>query len=377
MSSEPGSNLGAGPVKVLHILQSLGYGGMENRIGRLARGLDPQAFRVDVLTLRPGAPGSEAMAEGLRHTYFPIASGLHPMAIWKLARHIRRGGYRIVHTHNWSSMFYGVLAGLLAFRPLIIHGEHGLNRADLAGIPWKRLWAQRILARLCHALVPVNSVIAAHMREHWKLPAERLDVINNGVDLERFRVATPPAGFVLGMVGRLDDVKDIGTALGAMALLRARPANRDIKLVLVGDGRLAATLKAEAEKMGVAGAVEFAGGHKDVENWYPRFHVYMNTSVYEGMSNTLLEGMACGLPLIVSRVPGNASWLTEKENALFFEPRDAQGLADRIRELREHAELRAAMGKRNRERVERDFDNKRFLEIYAGFYRRLLGVGKV
>lgn len=346
---------------------------MENRIGRLARGLDPKAFKVEVLTLRPGAPGSEAMAQGLDHIHFPIASGLHPGRLLALARYIRQGGYVIVHTHNWSSMFYGVLAARLAMRPLVIHGEHGLNRSDLAGIPLKRLLAQRLLARLCHALVPVNSVIAAHVRDNWKRTMESLDVINNGVDLMRFRPAPPPPGFVLGMVGRLDDVKDIGTALGALALLRARPAHRDIRLCLVGDGPMGDALKAEAAKLGVSAAVDFAGGHKDVENWYGRFHVYMNTSVYEGMSNTLLEGMACGLPLIASRVPGNASWLTEGEHALFFAARDAQGLADCIARLKQDPERRAAMGRRNRERVERDFDNEKFLKIYAGFYAKLLG----
>jgi glycosyltransferase involved in cell wall biosynthesis len=368
------------PVRILHILQSLGYGGMENRIARLARGLDPALYRVEVMSLRPAGTGQVELAPGIRHHFFPIPSGLHPIRLARLALFIRREGYDVVHTHNWSSMFYGILAGNLARfpgkRPLVLHGEHGLNRTDLQGIPWKRLWAQRILSRLVQGIVPVNGIIAAHVASKWRIPHQKLKIINNGVDLERFKPAAPPAGdgLALGMVGRLDDVKDIGCALRALAILKGKDKGGagDVRLILVGDGPLTANLAAEAARLGVTGSVEFAGGRKDVENWYPRFHVYMNTSVYEGMSNTLLEGMACGLPLIVSRVPGNAAWLKEKENALFFEPGDAEGLAARILELRADPGARAEMGKRNRVKVEREFDNRKFLGIYADFYRNLL-----
>lgn len=373
------------PVRILHILQSLGYGGMENRIARLARGLDPAAYRVEVMSLRPAGAGQVELAPGIRHRFFPIPSGLHPLRLISLALLIRRERFDVVHTHNWSSMFYGILAGKLAGlfskKPLVLHGEHGLNRSDLDGIPWKRLWAQRILARLAHAIVPVNGIIAAHVASHWRIPTQRLNIINNGVDLERFHPglkATRPAdgssaasGLVLGMVGRLDDVKDLGTALRALAILKKKGIG-DVTLILVGDGPLTAALAAEAASLGVTASVEFAGGRKDVENWYPRFHVYMNTSVYEGMSNTLLEGMACGLPLIASRVPGNAAWLAEGGNALFFEPKDAEGLAARILDLRGDARLRDEMGMRNRAKVETEFDNRKFLSVYAEFYRKLL-----
>lgn len=362
------------PVRILHIVQSLGYGGMENRIARLARGLDPSRFAVEVLSLRPAGTGQVELPPGIRHHFFPIPSGLHPSRLFRLAAFIHRGRYDVVHTHNWSSMFYGILAATFALRPLVVHGEHGLNRADLQGVSWKRLWTQRFLARLADGIVPVNGVIAAHVAAGWRLPADRLTVINNGVDLDRFRAATPPkdGGFILGMVGRLDDVKDIGCALRALAILRARRPAGDVRLILVGDGPLAASLAAEAGSLGISGAVEFAGGRKDVEAWYGRFHLYLNTSVYEGMSNTLLEAMACGLPLAASNVPGNSSWLVDGEHARFFRAGDAEGLADGILEFLDHPDRRASMGARNRRRVETEFDNRSFLSKYSDFYARLL-----
>ena len=108
-----------------------------------------------------------------------------------------------------------------------------------------------------------------------------------------------------------------------------------------------------------------------MEAWYPRFSVFVNSSHYEGMSNTLLEAMASGLPLLASRVEGNASWLEEGRDDLFFPPADAEELARRMAELALDAALRARMGAANRLRVEREFDNARFLSRYVEIYRGL------
>jgi glycosyltransferase involved in cell wall biosynthesis len=363
-------------IRILHIVQSLGYGGMESRIARLARGLDRTLHQVDILSLRPASAGQVELPPGTKHIYFPIPSGLHPMHLLRLARLIRKGGYDIVHTHNWSSMFYGIAAARLALKPIVVHGEHGLNRSDLDGVPPKRLLAQRLLARMADWIVPVNAVISAHVRKTWNLDGKKLTVIPNGVDLIRFRPAPAPAeGFVLGMVGRLDDVKDIGTPLRALRLLNDRGNGSGLKLMLIGDGPMKTALETQARDLGIAAQVEFLGARRDVEAWYGRFHLYLNTSVYEGMCNTVLEAMACGLPLVVSSVPGNEAWI-KSDNARFFPAGNPEELAARIADLMLKAEERVAMGSRNRARVEAEYDNNRFLETYAGLYRDLTGKKK-
>lgn len=367
--------MNAPPMRILHVVQSLGYGGMESRIARLTRGLSRESYRVEVLSLRNPAHGQVELAADTPHHVFPIAPGLHVGALLGLARFIRRGGYDVVHTHNWASMFYGVLAAKLARGPLAVHGEHGLNRADLGGASRKRLLAQRLLARFADAIVPVNAPIAAHVRAAWNLGADRVTVIPNGVDLSRFRPrAEKPRGavFTLGMVGRLDDVKDIGTALEALKILIDRGEGEGLRLILVGDGPLRASLAHRAASLGLAGRVEFAGARADVETCYGEFDLFLNTSVYEGMCNTLLEAMACGLPLIASRVPGNQAWLREGTDARFFPPGEAAALADAIAALRADAAERTAMGARNRQRAEAEFDNAGFIAAYGRFYDRLL-----
>jgi glycosyltransferase involved in cell wall biosynthesis len=341
----------------------------------LAAGLPAFGFEVHVVSLRPLQTGALALPEGCRAFHHDIPSGLHPLRLLALARFIRAGGYDFVHTHNWSSMFYGVLAARLALRPRVLHGEHGLNFEDLGKPPpSRRRMAQRLLASLCHRIVAVNAVIARHVERWWGAHPPRVVILPNGVDLARFRAvpARPPGGpVVFGTVARLAKVKNLDGLLRGFALLRRNHPGLAARILLVGEGAERPALEALARELGISAEVEFAGEHEDVEAWYPRFSAFVNSSHYEGMSNTLLEAMASGLPLLASRVEGNASWLEEGRDALFFPPADAEALARRMAELALDPALRARMGAANRLRVEREFDNARFLSRYVEIYRGL------
>jgi glycosyltransferase involved in cell wall biosynthesis len=365
-------------IKILHVVHQMAFGGMEMRIRRLAAGLPRAGFEVHVASLRPVETASLALPEGCRAYFHPIPPGLHPLRLLALARLIRAGRYDFVHTHNWSSMFYGVLAARLALRPRVLHGEHGLNFGDLGKPPpRKRRLAQWLLARLAHRIVAVNPVIAGYVETWWGMRPPRVVVLPNGVDLSRFRALAPGPGaesaVVFGTVARLAKVKNLDGLLRGFAVFRRNHPGRPARLVLVGEGEERADLEALAQSLRVAGEVEFAGEHADVENWYPRFSVFVNSSHYEGMSNTLLEAMASGLPLLASRVEGNTGWLAEGRDALLFAPGDPDELARRMAEFASDPELRRRMGQANRDRVEREFDNKLFLTRYADLYRSFAG----
>jgi glycosyltransferase involved in cell wall biosynthesis len=360
--------------RILHIVPSLGIGGMEGRIARLAFGLDPERFAIDILALRASDRARIALPESVGYILFPIRPGLHFGSLLGLASIIRKNRYNIVHTHNWGTMFYGVLAAKLALGPKIIHGEHGLNVEDLAGPSRKRVLAQRFLAFLSDGLVPVNGVIAAYIRAHWGPAAHaKARIIPNGVDLEKFHLAPAhdPGVFTVGTVGRQDKVKNLECLLAAIGHLHLRKPGPLIRLCVVGDGPERGRLEALAQASGIADLVEFTGERTDTPDWYARFDVFVNCSVYEGMSNTILEAMACGLPVAASRVAGNTAWLDEHENALFFSPKDAGELADKLHTLATDPQARARMGARNRARVEADYDNRLFLGKYTALYQTL------
>jgi glycosyltransferase involved in cell wall biosynthesis len=360
-------------IKVLHIVQSLGIGGMESRISRLAFGLEGSEFEVYILSLRSPSSIQVALPPGTQHLFFDIPPGLWFNKLIQLAMLIRKKGFRIVHTHNWSTMFYGVLAAKMAFRPVVIHGEHGLNHGDLAGTPWKRRLAQKILARVVDWIVAVNPVIKNTIQTEWQVSESKIRIILNGVDLRRFLPDGNPgdSAFVLGTVARLDRVKNLDCLLQAIQIAVRNGLAPGLRLIIVGDGPLRSELTGQAAAYGISDRVEFVGENLDVSSWYGKFHVFVNSSHYEGMSNTILEAMACGLPVIASDVPGNAAWLDKVKGALLFRSGDASHLAERINTLHADKTMRAKMGQANREIMESEFDNRKFLKEYLEFYRSL------
>lgn len=362
------------PIRVLHIVHSLGVGGMEGRIARLARGLHGSSCRVSILSIKRPAGRHISLPEGVVPEIFEVPPGIHPLHLWRLGRMVRAGGYHIVHTHNWGSMFYGVLAARLGGVPVVLHGEHGINFEDTMGIPWRRVAAQKVLAALSTRIITVNLAMTDSMTAAWRLPPGKAVPILNGVDLARFRPGPPASGeeIVIGSVGRLDKVKNFPCLLRAFALLTRDGRFPGARLALVGEGPMKGELERERDSLGIGARLELAGDTPSPEDWYARMGVFVNASYSEGMSNTILEAMAAGLPVVASDVDGNRSWLREEDNALFFRSDDPADLAEKLERLCSDHVSRRAMGERNRLRAEAEFDNRFFLQKYLELYRSLV-----
>jgi glycosyltransferase involved in cell wall biosynthesis len=353
-------------LKVLHILHSLNAGGMEGRVARLAHGMDPSRIEIQILTFRKPAARQVELPAHVKHCRMEIPPGIHPDKLWALRTFIRRERFDIVHTHNWGSMFYGVLAARLAGVPYIVHGEHGLD-AETNPITWKRILGQRWLSSLLARVVSVNAFIGKEVERTWHFERSKIVVLPNGVDLRRFRPVDPPLIFTFGTVARFDTVKNLPCLLEGYRRFRAATPEVGARLVLVGDGPLFQTTKDLALTLGLGAEVEFPGGTPSPEAWYGRFSVYLNTSYYEGMSNTILEAMASGRPVIASDVDGNRDWLTPA-NAWFFRSGDPDDLAEKMLLSFRDGEARARMAEANRARAEVEFDNADFIRKYQDVY---------
>ena len=362
-------------IRVLHVLQTMGIGGMEKRILRLCEGLDPDIYDIHAVSLRP-TPGIMIDWPKERHHFYPIEPGLHPQRLFGLARLMREGKYDIVHSHNWATMLYGILAGRLARVPVVLHGEHGLNDDDRKGVSFRRKVATTSLSHLTTAVVAVNEFIKRQAEERWGLSHNRVVSIPNGVDLERFapgpRTREAHAELVIGTVARFDPIKNLPCIMRGFDQFRQRNTARKARLVLVGDGPLRPEMQALAASLPCADDIEFPGETRTPEEWYGRFDLYINGSFSEGMSNTILEGMACGLPVIASDVPGNSAWLEEGVNALFFESDNTDDLARCLTAFADEPGLIQRMGGENRRHTERNYDNRNFLLRYHQFYQHLL-----
>jgi len=364
-----------GRIRVLHVLQSIGIGGMEKRILRLCNGLDPARYDVHAVTLRP-TEGASIDWPGDRHQYFPIEPGLHFDKLLGLSKLMRLGGFDIVHSHNWATMLYGVVAARLARIPIVLHGEHGLNADDQKGVSFKREMIATAIAHLTTRIVAVNDFIKTQSIDRWRIKPAHVVSIPNGVDLVRFspnRQREPASDeLVIGTVARFDPIKNIRCIISGFDLFKQANPSRKSRLVLVGNGPLMSELQAFSATLSCASDIEFPGETNNPETCYSRFDIYVNGSFSEGMSNTILEGMACSIPIIASDVPGNRAWLEKDVNALFFQSDNAQQLAEKLTILATSPSKMREMGHENRRLAELNYDNHKFIQRYDNLYQQLL-----
>ncbi|MGE0486815.1 MAG: glycosyltransferase [Gammaproteobacteria bacterium] len=364
----------AAPLRITHVVFSFDYGGLERRILRLVDGLGPLGAEFRIVSLRHSDGRFLERHPQVDHVVLNATPGIDWAAIRRLAALLRENGTHIVHSHNWVSMLEGIVAGRLARVPVVVHGEHGASRFEPAQLQWKRTLVQAALARAADSIIPVNESIRDRIADVWKLPPARCTVIRNGVDTARF-LPGPEAlrePIVIGSISRLERIKNFPCLVRAVHRLNRDAGRVRYRLVIVGEGQERAGLEQLVAELGAGAYIEMPGATDEPEQWYPRFDLYVNCSFSEGMSNTVLEAMACGLPVVATAVAGHQDWLAADGNALFFASDDDADLARCLATLADDDTARNAMRSRNRRRVEAEFSQNRFIERYVEHYRALL-----
>ncbi|RRR70414.1 glycosyltransferase, partial [Streptomyces sp. RP5T] len=250
-------------MRALHIITGLGVGGAEQQLRLLLRHL-PADCEVVTLT-NPGAVADGLAADGVRVTHLGMAGNRDLAALPRLARLIRRGGYDLVHTHLYRACVYGRLAARLAGVRAVVATEHSLGDSQMEGRRLTPGVRALYLAseRLGHATVAVSPTVADRLRR-WGVPAPRIEVVPNGIDLARFRfdparrlrtrqrLGLPETAYVVGGIGRLTAAKRFDVLIHALARL---PEN--YWLLLVGGGPEEHVLRRTAHEAGVADRVLF------------------------------------------------------------------------------------------------------------------------
>ena len=373
---------------IMHVIYRFAMGGLENGLVNLINHMPHDRYRHAIVCLTNFTDFRDRI-------YSPTVAvlaldkqpGLDVSVYKKLWRIIREMKPAIVHTRNLPTLEMGMLAAL-AHVPSRVHGEHGRDIHDQYGAS-KKFWLFRQVVRLMvHHYVAVSRDLEEWLTKTVKISPKHVVQIYNGVDTTKFsprvsgRDGIFPEGFVkaeqvvIGTVGRFQYVKGHQILLEAfVSLLRMHPYLREtVRLVLIGDGPLKERLECVINEAQIADVVWMPGERSDVSVILKAFDLFVLPSEAEGISNTILEAMATGLPVLATRVGGNAELVTEGVTGQLVLPHHPQAMAKVLAAYVQNPELMRRHGQEGRRRAEQEFSLQTMVTKYLRFYDELMGI---
>jgi len=375
---------------IVHVVHRFDTGGMENGMVNLFNTLPPGRFRHTVVALTDFSDFRRRIsAQAVEFHALHRPPGHNPgwmTKLWKLLRQIRPD---LVHTRNLAALeaqFVAAAAGIRA----TVHGEHGRDVFDLYGRNWKYNLLRRAARPLVSNYIAVSRDLETWLRLVVGVPPRKLHQIYNGVDSVKFhpragaRPAVLPPGFadagstVFGSVGRMVEVKDYPTLARAFIRLRQHAPERaaQARLVIVGEGPARATCLDLLQQAGMAHQAWLPGERHDIATLMQAFDVFVLPSKNEGISNTILEALASGLPVIATAVGGNVELVEDGVTGRLVAAGDAEDMAQALlgylggpaaaARIAEH-------GGNARLHAEQRFSIPAMAEAYAAVYDQTLG----
>lgn len=364
-------------IHAVHVLDSLAVGGMENGVVNVVNATRDQV-RHTVVTMTGLGPLSQRLPASVPVHCVEKRAGTDPGAVVRLSRLLRRLRPDVVHSRNWGA-FDAVVAARLAGIRTVVHGEHGREAADPEGRDPRRNRLRRVLAPLVSRFVTVSVDLRRWLIATVRLPAHKVVTIHNGVDSDRFSpgdsveardaLGLPAAATVIGTIGRLDPVKDQAGLIVAFAGL-AGSGSSPI-LAVVGEGPSRPALENEIRCRSLSDRVRLFGERTDVPTVLRALDVFVLPSRAEGMSNTILEAMATGLPVVATEVGGTPELVEADVTGRLVPPGDPNALEAALRAYVGDSCLRSLQGKAGRERVLQHFSLERMAQAHVSLYASL------
>ena len=378
----------AEPPLIAHVIHHLVIGGLENGLVNLINRIPPNRYRHVVICM---ADYSEFRDRIQRPEVEVIAMhkkpGQDPATQWRLFKRLRALKPDILHTRNLTALD-ALLPGALAGIGRRLHGEHGRDINDLNGENSKLQWVRRLHRPLIRHYVTVSKDLENYLTKQVGVAQRHVTQIYNGVDTDRFRPATRgrkdslPAGadfegedkVVIGAVGRLQPVKNqMLLAQSFVRMLQRAPELREVaRLAIVGDGPRREEIVQFIERSQVSKYCWLPGARQDIPDLYRGMDVFVLPSLGEGISNTLLEAMATGLPVIATAVGGNLELVDDGHTGTLVPTSDAEQMSLQLERYVRAPELRRQHGANARRRALEAFSLDTMVDRYLTKYDQMM-----
>ena len=377
---------------MLHLVYRFDTGGLENGVVNLINHMPSTAYRHAVVALTEAVPGFCRRVTRDDVEFFSLhkPQGHGFWLYLRLFRLFRKLKPVIVHTRNLAALECQVPAWVAGV-PVRIHGEHGRDVGDYDGSSRRFQWLRRIYRPFVQHYIALSRELTEYLFEKIKLPPACVTQIYNGVDSDHFH---PPPGdplpisgcpysapghWLVGTVGRMQTVKDQLTLTRAFVrALEVAPDLRDrLRLVMVGEGPLRGDALNVLRAVGLEDLAWLPGERHDVPEIMRGLNCFVLPSLAEGISNTILEAMATGLPVIATDVGGNAELVRHGATGEIVPAGNVESLARSVLRLARSPQTAAAMGRAGRTDAEQRFGMKAMVAGYLGVYDRQLSLRRV
>lgn len=363
-------------LRILFLVLEMDLGGLQRMVNQLIKSLDKETFEPYLVCLdRGGIFYEEAAGLCARSYILERRPGPFDRKLFlRLVSILRQNRIDMIHSHNGCSS-YAALAGKLAGVRKIIHTDHGRLVPDRMSARME----DRLASYFMDRFIGVSTELSDYLECKVGIRKKRLMTIINGVNTETFRprsadeksslrsrLGLRESDRIIGTVCRLDPIKNLTFMISCMpVIVQKMPA---AKLVIAGDGPQKKILDQQATDLGMVSFIKFLGLRQNVEDILPAFDVYACTSLSEGTSMTILEAMACGLPVVATNVGGN-SRLVDKSNGILVQLNDQASYTKSVMKLLGGPELIRTLGDESRKKVYTRFSVELMVKQYEELYK--------
>lgn len=369
---------------IVHVVFRFDVGGLENGVVNLINRMPHEEWRHAVLAVDRVAPDFARRVQRTDVQFLELAKPPgHLLRYYpRLVSMFKSLRPAIVHTRNLGALEATVPAWLAGVG-VRVHGEHGWDANDVSGKNAKHRWVRRAYRPFVSRYVALSKHIERYLQASVGVPAERIVHICNGVDTQRFRPAaagrapiagapfTDPGLWLVGTVGRLAAVKDQVTL--AKAFVRARELDSEararMRLVIAGDGPEREAVASVLREGGALDDTWLAGNRNDVDALLRGLDVFVLPSLAEGISNTILEAMATGLPIVATQVGGNGELVDDGVTGRLIPAAQPEHMADALLDDFRDPRQAARFGRAARQAAERRFSIDKMVADYCNVYR--------
>ncbi len=363
-------------MRLLIVTDEMEVGGSQRQIVRLLRHIDRERFQPSVLYFRNRSHLVDELEEmGIPVLQVPKRRPLDPRFVAGLARRIREGGYDVMHCFAFSAELWGMVAHGVNGRGGFVSSIRG-RYEWYSPLQWR---IKRWVSRYSDCVVSNSRAGADYALERMGLEPERVEVVYNGIEIppevpaDRLAALRASLGIgdgeVMGLfVGRFVEHKNLPSLVRAMAVLKE--SGPVPVMCLAGDGELRSRVETEIVRRGLEGCFRLLGQRDDVEQLMQAADFVVLPSFREGLSNTILEGMAAGRPVVASRVGGNVELLEHERTGLLYPSDDHLALARAMGRLVGDVELRRRLGTEARRVAERRFSIPAMVQRMESIYEQ-------